>query len=342
MSRKDKKKYHKSLKQQIHYKLVNMLDAGVGTSKRAAIKDGTSRQKIFSYNTYQTYYKHCKYFADYIAERHPECTTLRAARKYVNEWLQNGVDRGLSAYTIHTQAKAVGKLYDISPTDEDFFVAPQRRREDIKRSRGDAVRDKHFSQTNNDEFIKFCKGTGCRRNIMQKLEGKDLYTLDDIKAEIASMAGKELSYDESMHLSALRDAVDFFSDHEYFIHHRNDKGGRERYAPIIGKNKEQIVSRMKDTPPDEKVWQHVPGNADIHGYRSEYATQIYKMYARKIEDIPYDKVNHGSGFKYQSDVYCCKKDEKGKKLDRRAMLYASKALGHNRVEVVASNYIRGL
>ena len=32
----------------------------------------------------------------------------------------------------------------------------------------------------------------------------------------------------------------------------------------------------------------------------------------------------------------------GKKLDKAAMLLASKALGHNRIEVVAINYIRGL
>ena len=61
-----------------------------------------------------------------------------------------------------------------------------------------------------------------------------------------------------------------------------------------------------------------------------------------IEDIPYDRVNKGTGKGYQSEVYTCRKDEAGKKLDRLAMLMCSKALGHNRVEIVANNYIRGL
>ena len=99
---------------------------------------------------------------------------------------------------------------------------------------------------------------------------------------------------------------------------------------------------MKDTPKDAKVWQHVNSNADIHSYRSDYAVTIYKQYARPIEEIPFDRVNKGTGKKFQSEVYVCRKDESGKRLDKKAMLICSKALGHNRIEVVANNYIRGL
>ena len=347
MGRRDKR-YHKDLKEQIYDKLTGMLHAGEGTSKKDAIADGTAAEKIFSYSTYQSYWKHSKYFANYIIERHPECTTLKAARRYVNEWLQYRVDHGgakgqpLSAWTITLEREALGKLYGIKPDDAKFFEAPRRRREDIKRSRGDAKRDKHFSEANNDEFIKFCKGTGCRRNVMKKLEGRDLMTRAEIDKEIASLEAKTRTEDEEKQLGILKDAVTHFPDQEYFLHHRKDKGGRDRYAPIIGDNADKIIARMRATAPDEKVWQHVPDNADIHSYRAEYATAIYKMYARPIKDIPYDRINKGSGRKFQGDVYMCRKDEAGKKLDKLAMLKASKALGHNRLEVVANNYIRGL
>ena len=129
---------------------------------------------------------------------------------------------------------------------------------------------------------------------------------------------------------------------DYFTHVRNGKGGRERMSPIIGPNTEQIVERIKSTPAEEKVWQHIHQSADIHGYRAEYATIIYRAKARAIEEIPYDRVNRGTGRKYQSEVYTCRKDEAGMKLDKAAMLVCSKALGHNRIEVVANNYIRGL
>lgn len=335
------KAYSKDLHQQAYDRLTGM--QAFGESKKEAVANGTEKEKIFSFNTYKSYWKHTKYFIKYIKENHPECTTLKSAKKYVNEWLQARVDQGLSAWTVQLEAKAMGKLYGISPDDENYFKPPKRNREDIKRSRGDRVRDKHFSKTNNDELIKFCKGTGLRRAELGELRGKDLVTREQIEAEISqleSRAAAELTPADTKRLEMLQDTRLFEGD--YFTHVRNGKGGRERMSPIIGPNTEQIVERIKSTPAEEKVWQHIHQSADIHGYRAEYATIIYKAKARAIEEIPYDRVNRGTGRKYQSEVYTCRKDEAGRKLDKAAMLVCSKALGHNRIEVVANNYIRGL
>ena len=335
------KAYSKDLHQQAYDRLTGM--QAFGESKKEAVANGTEKEKIFSFNTYKSYWKHTKYFIKYIKENHPECTTLKSAKKYVNEWLQARVDQGLSAWTVQLEAKAMGKLYGISPDDENYFKPPKRNREDIKRSRGDRVRDKHFSKTNNDELIKFCKGTGLRRAELGELRGKDLVTREQIEAEIAQLESRpaaELTPVDTKRLEMLQDTRLFEGD--FFTHIRNGKGGRERMSPIIGPNTEQIVERIKNTPAEEKVWQHIHQSADIHGYRAEYATIIYKAKARAIEEIPYDRVNRGTGRKYQSEVYTCRKDEAGRKLDKAAMLVCSKALGHNRIEVVANNYIRGL
>ena len=317
------KSYSKDLHQQAYERLVGMQAFGV--SKKESVADGTAKDKIFSYGTYEAYWKHTKYFIKYIQEKHPECTTLKAAQKYMNE------------------AKALGKLFGIDPDDENYFQPPKRERQEIVRSRVDRVRDKHFSKSNNDELIKFCKGTGLRRSELLDLKGKDLITRDEIEAEISQLEKlQEESHDPNRErrLDMLRDTRMFQG--EYFTHVRNGKGGRVRMSPIIGPNAEQIIERMKNTAPDEKVWQHVSENADIHGYRAEYATEMYKAHARAIEDIPYDRVNKGTGKKFQGDVYVCRKDEAGRKLDKAAMMICSKALGHNRIEVVANNYIRGL
>ena len=335
------KAYSKDLHQQAYDRLTGM--QAFGESKKEAVANGTEKEKIFSFNTYKSYWKHTKYFIKYIKENHPECTTLKSAKKYVNEWLQTRVDQGLSAWTVQLEAKAMGKLYGISPDDENYFKPPKRNREDIKRSRGDRVRDKHFSKTNNDELIKFCKGTGLRRAELGELRGKDLVTREEIEAEISQLESRpaaELTPAYTKRLEMLQDTRLFEGD--YFTHVRNGKGGRERMSPIIGPNTEQIVERIKSTPAEEKVWQHIHQSADIHGYRAEYATIIYRAKARAIEEIPYDRVNRGTGRKYQSEVYTCRKDEAGRKLDKAAMLVCSKALGHNRIEVVANNYIRGL
>ena len=335
------KAYSKDLHQQAYDRLTGM--QAFGESKKEAMANGTEKDKIFSFNTYKAYWKHTKYFIKYIKEQHPECTTLKSARKYVNEWLQARADQGLSSWTVQLEAKTMGKLYGISPDDENYFKPPKRKREDIKRSRGVRVRDRHFSKTNNDELIRFCKGTGLRRSELEELRGKDLVTRAQIDEEISSLESRpstELTPADMKRLGMLQDAR-MFSE-EYFTHVRNGKGGRERLSPIIGHEAAQIVERIQNTPSEEKVWQHVHQSADIHSYRAEYATAIYKAHARAIKDIPYDRVNRGTGRRYQSQVYTCRKDEAGRKLDKAAMLVCSKALGHNRISVVADNYIRGL
>ena len=107
------------------------------------------------------------------------------------------------------------------------------------------------------------------------------------------------------------------------------KGGRPRKAPIVG-NVAKIVGMMQAAGTG-KVFEKIPNGADIHSYRAEYATTVYLMHARKTEDIP------------KEDRYYRRKDMRGRPpLDRRAMGYASAALGHSqgRINVVAEHYIR--
>ncbi len=105
------------------------------------------------------------------------------------------------------------------------------------------------------------------------------------------------------------------------------KGGRYREAPIVGPHIEDIVARIRNAG-DGLVWSRVPSHMDVHSYRSDYATAIYTAYARPIDSIP------------KSKVYVCRGSRKGERFDRDAMLIASKALGHNRLNVIASHYLR--
>lgn len=114
------KAYFKDLHQQAYDRLTGM--QAFGESKKEAVANGTEKDKIFAFNTYKSYWKHTKYFIKYIKEKHPECTTLKSAKKYANEWLQTRVDQGLSAWTVQLEAKALGKLYGISPDDENYYT----------------------------------------------------------------------------------------------------------------------------------------------------------------------------------------------------------------------------
>ena len=106
------------------------------------------------------------------------------------------------------------------------------------------------------------------------------------------------------------------------------KGGRPRKAPIVG-NVGKIVGMMHAAGTG-KVFAKIPNGADIHSYRADYATQVYLNHARPLKSLP------------KEEIYCCRKDRRGVWFDRRAMGYASAALGHSqgRVSVVGEHYIR--
>jgi hypothetical protein len=103
------------------------------------------------------------------------------------------------------------------------------------------------------------------------------------------------------------------------------KGGRYREALIIS-NVEAVVKRMKDAG-SGKVWSYVP-DMDVHSFRSDYCTEIYKTLVRPTDKIP------------KKERYHCRRDLKGVCYDKRAMLIASQFLGHNRINVMAEHYLR--
>ena len=104
---------------------------------------------------------------------------------------------------------------------------------------------------------------------MTTMKGKYLMTREQIDRAVTMFEEKAkngvLTPKEKGHLNILKDAQ-LFDKSEYFVYLK-EKGGKERISPIVGPNTDQIVERFRNTPKDEKVWQHVNTNADIHGYR---------------------------------------------------------------------------
>ena len=140
-------------------------------------------------------------------------------------------------------------------------------------------------------LVTFCKSTGLRRHELAALRG------DDWKEEDGSL----------------------------YIHIRSGKGGKERWARVIGDAGQ--IRTMMQAAGNGKVFPHIPVAPDIHGYRREYATAYYKAIARPVDTLkPQEK-------------YICRKDKCGIVYDRRAMLAVSRSLGHNRIDVIAGHYL---
>ena len=291
-------------KESLTKQIQNVYDSklAIGVSKHADKSLGVTHEKIYSWDTYRSYMKQANYFAKWCKAEHG-CKTLEQCRPYVNDYLQSR--SGLSAYTQKLDASALAKLYGCKTTD--FVQTKSRIRSDIIRSRGEhgaKIHDKHFSEKNHKELVDFCRSTGLRR------------------AELECLTGNKL----------------FERDGKYYIRvDAGSKGGRYREAQVTGDVNN--VKNLMDKAGNGKVFESVPSVADIHSYRADYAKSIYNEYARKIEDIPFDKMNRGTGRMYQSGVYHCKGDMKGVKFDKDAMLIASQNLGHNRISVIGEHYL---
>lgn len=218
----------------------------IGQSKYLDKSLKQTSDKIYSWETYRNYLKHNCYFVLWCKDNF-KCKTLEQCRLHVDEWLSSRSH--LSAYTVKLEAAALAKLYQCSTNE--FIKNRARKRSEITRSRGKKVRDKHFSEEKNQEFVQFCKSTGLRRN------------------ELKSLTGNKLLLKEGVY---------------YIKVDSGAKGGRYREVPIFG-DVESIVSRMKYCE-HEKVWPTVPTGADIHSYRADYATAFYLSKARKPHLIP--------------------------------------------------------
>ena len=340
-----RKKPAKSLKQQVKECLDSKL--AIGRSKYVAKLAGTHINHIFSWDTYRSYLKHCCYFVRW-AKQQPidpilghKPRTLEECRIFAERWIQDGIDRKLSAYTTKLQLSALAKLYGCRTTDFKIQT-PARKRKNIKRSRGNAARDKHFGVVNNKDLITFCKCTGLRR------------------AELAQIRGTDLIEHEGRLCLDIK---------------RGTKGGRLRISPIIGSSEEiETVKRICAEAGANKICPKPNENADIHSYRAEYATRIYNANKRELHEFKNERLiiyknkvvdsytsSNGRrnvkrfahlyfeedgrkrmlpGYRDVSCAYYCRSDLKGVCYDRRALFEASQALGHNRETVVAEHYLR--
>lgn len=341
-----------SLQKSIQNRFDSMLR--IGASKRSdKIAGNDTKKYIYSWESYRSYLKHATYFSKWVKEQPVDAAlghkprTPEEARPFVEKWLCNSIERGLSAYTIKLQAAAMAKLYGCSI--KDFEVkTPGRNRADIKRSRGERVRDKNFNEERHKDLVTFCRCTGVRRAELGQLRGSDLIEKD----------GKY-----------------------YFNITRATKGGRPRTSPVMSASDEelQLVIELAKKAGSGKIFEKVSTNADIHGYRAEYATRVYNAFKRDLSEISNERLiiyqNHvidaytapnchvvdreryaayysstkkdrngkpamKTGYRDVSAVYHCQRDLAGVHYDRRALFIASEALGHSRESVVAEHYLR--
>lgn len=116
-----------------------------------------------------------------------------------------------------------------------------------------------------------------------------------------------------------------------FVYVESGKGGKSRFAYVLPEFQEAVqrcfreASELKKDTVFEK--REIKTRMPIHHYRAMYAQNYYNQLSRLIENI------------CREERYYCRKDKAGIIYDKKALLIVSRSLGHNRCDVVVSNYL---
>jgi integrase len=112
------------------------------------------------------------------------------------------------------------------------------------------------------------------------------------------------------------------SDGTLFVHVKNGKGGRPREVPVLAGHEEDVLAVVQGRASHEKVFDHIPRHMDVHSYRRDSAQQRY------LQQAPGQALPPVEG-RLRRDAY-----------DPAVTQEVSRALGHNRLDVVLRHYLR--
>lgn len=129
-----------------------------------------------------------------------------------------------------------------------------------------------------------------------------------------------------LRLLRVRDIVEWDTDPDYFgqttVKVINGKGGKSRTVPVLVGHVQEVLAMHAGRSKEELVFPRIPKHLDIHSYRRLYAQALYLSYA------PGWTLPPSEGRLRRSDY------------NVEAVQAVSRALGHNRKDVVLRHYIR--
>lgn len=214
---------------------------------------------IHSIKTMESYKKEAIRFTEWAKENHG-CKYLEDTKSHVSQYLKEGINRGLSPWTLQLQRSALRKGLEDNKLGDDVKL-PIRHRDQVSRSRGPKAMDRGFSVSRNKDLVDFCRSSGLRRHELAELKAGEVINSEDGK---------------------------------WYVHVRQGKGGRPREVSVLDRLSARVKEITQGKDPDSLLFERIPVRADIHGYRREYAAERYLELAGR----PYDRNDKSSIDRY--------------------------------------------
>ena len=321
---------HKSKKSLICQVAENLKSKlAIGESKHNDKINGIdSRNKIYSFGTYNAYLQQSVQFVKWCKTKH-KCKTLDECKQYADEYLKLNIDKGMSPYTLKLQVAALCKLYSCSSTD--FIPTPARKRKNITRSRNTNIKC-------TTDFERFCLCTGLRRREITALRGTSLIEENGQyyiavhngkggRRRIAEIVGTEEEIEFVVNKMKKAEDQKVFSKIPYTDIHAM----RAVYASRIYNKYARQKSEFRN---ERLIMYH---NRVIKTYTSKNIN--IKNNLEYYDYSPQTGYTLKPGYKDVRTAYYCRQDKKHICYDRLALLKCSQNLGHNRASVVADHYL---
>ena len=203
-------------------------------------------QRMHAFETRTNYQKIAMRFIDWCRHeqnvRDPAQIDERAG-ELSSLYLSERIAAGYSAWTLQTERSALRMFFQKRDLAQEVEL-PQRRRENITRSRYPAERDSHCQPEHWQQVIDFCLACGLRREELRDLRVRDVYR----RAE----------------------------DRHLMVRVVKGKGGRRRDVPVFPGREQAVLSVVEGRAPDAHVFDQLHSSLDIHSYRRRFAQELYE------------------------------------------------------------------
>lgn len=311
-----------SIENLFHTNLKNKISFGESKHADKASQNlsfGESTYRIYSYSTYDTYLKECIAYAKWLeVEKGLKKTDdINKTEQFAKEYLQSRLESGVSVFTAKMERSALGMLYS-KPIE---FEMPVRDSKNITRSRLPVEGDKHYADNGKyKDIFDLARATGGRRS-------------DLLKLTVNSFVEK---------------------DGHLYVNFNKSKGGRDRLTYVREEYKQEIQNIIQKTKEagKTKLLDKIPQRIDIHGLRREYCQGLYQEIKdnRKLRDDilknypprhEYKTQRDKDGNSYSKEIIRDYYKDRDENIYSRDDIYVcSQCLGHNRLDVSITNYLK--
>lgn len=278
------------------------------------IGNGGKVDGIYSIKTMETYKSAIKEFDNWQKGKGYRFKDIsQISRSDLKDYLRERQDiQGCSAWTCSRDMAALNKCFNTNLTKLEVGLK-KRQTKDIINNRGlkNECRNSTLYKRNQD-IIYFITATGVRRQSLTVI------TPNNFKRDENGLI--------------------------YAVNVR-EKGGKRRTCYVLSYYQKSITDfvnqKIADTGAYSHLWDKVNKNINTHWYRAEYAERLYKeLEQSKLSNMPFFNGHYGELINQSKLEIATKKYGKTcKGYDTELLAMVSQELGHNRIDVIYTNYL---